>query len=229
MRFLLFTVLGALALASAQKTCYDKEGVASSALMPCGPQTGGDSACCRPVNDVCLSNGLCYSPGLNTLSFRGCTDQSGNSSACFQECKTTQPAGAVPLTPCGTAMVFCCGEDSIARNCCDTNNNTFQINSPGNTVYNEYFLPPASANISANATVTVTAVGSTATSMNGTSDTNNCLAPSSKLGLGLGVGLGVGIPVVILVGILSFFFGKRMSGTPRNDHNPMGDRVPARY
>lgn len=85
-RFLV--AITALALSvTAQQTCYYPDGSSDTALRPCNA-SAAVSACCRTPTDVCLTNGLCFSTGLNVVIRRGCTDSTWNSTLCPKYCET---------------------------------------------------------------------------------------------------------------------------------------------
>jgi hypothetical protein len=65
-------------------SCFLPNGQPADGLVPCN-STASASHCCRQ-GDVCLSNGFCFSAGLNALVRRGCTDKTFNSTECPQEC-----------------------------------------------------------------------------------------------------------------------------------------------
>jgi len=67
-------------------TCYYPNGNSSAGLSPCNT-TAPESHCCRSA-DVCLTNKLCFSPGLNAIVRRGCTDSTFKDAACPQVCLT---------------------------------------------------------------------------------------------------------------------------------------------
>lgn len=131
-------------LSSATQTCYWPSGKTAGALIPCN-ETVPVSHCCKD-SDVCLSNGLCFSPGLGVLVRRGCTDKSWNSTDCPSNClagkRPTDETGAprnpktsshlfphkdkykaadIVMTVCETYGDFCCGQDDAARACCNLN------------------------------------------------------------------------------------------------------------
>jgi hypothetical protein len=64
--------------------CYYPDGELAAGLTPCNP-TAEVSHCCSS-SDMCLTNGFCYSLGLNSIVQRGCTDSSFGSSECPQQC-----------------------------------------------------------------------------------------------------------------------------------------------
>lgn len=73
-----------LVLVSGATTCYYPNRKEADVLVPCDP-AASVSACCKDT-DVCLQNGLCFSPGTNQVIRRGCTDQNFNSSDCAEIC-----------------------------------------------------------------------------------------------------------------------------------------------
>jgi len=115
-----FVVLDLFVLSSATKTCYWPSGKTAGALTPCN-DTLSVSHCCKE-SDVCISNGLCFSPGLGVLVRRGCTDRSWNSTECPSYCLADKyKAADIVMTVCDTYGDFCCGQDDDARTCCNLN------------------------------------------------------------------------------------------------------------
>jgi len=80
-----------LALAAANDTCYNKDGIEINTAFACG-STAAASQCCY-WGWICLSNGLC-SPGPDAVNngltnyYRpdGCTDPTWSSENCFSGC-----------------------------------------------------------------------------------------------------------------------------------------------
>jgi hypothetical protein len=64
--------------------CYYPNGESDDGLHPCNA-TAAVSHCCR-ASDVCITNGFCFSSGLNAVVRRGCTDKTFNSTECPQQC-----------------------------------------------------------------------------------------------------------------------------------------------
>jgi len=64
--------------------CYYPNGEPGDGLTPCN-STATVSHCCRQ-GDVCVTNGFCFSTGLNALVRRGCTDKTFNSTECPEQC-----------------------------------------------------------------------------------------------------------------------------------------------
>lgn len=64
--------------------CYYPDGKNATGLSPCN-NNAAVSHCCRDA-DVCLSNGVCFSPGLGSIVRRGCTDPTWNSTECPNTC-----------------------------------------------------------------------------------------------------------------------------------------------
>jgi len=116
-------VLVTSALSATAQTCYYPNGETANGLVPCNP-SANVTACCKD-SDLCLTNGFCFSPGLNSIVRRACTDKTFNSTDCPRTClKDELGAGDVVMTPCGQYSFFCCGQDGNARNCCDSGNHT---------------------------------------------------------------------------------------------------------
>ena len=84
LRICLTLVISALSSVGIAQICYYPNGEATDALIPC-KTTSAATNCCKD-SDVCLKNGLCFSPGLNSVVRRGCTDQNWNSSECPDIC-----------------------------------------------------------------------------------------------------------------------------------------------
>jgi hypothetical protein len=69
---------------ASNSSCYRPDGNIAADLVPC--KLGADvSHCCRQT-DVCLTQGLCFSPWLGAVIRRGCTDWSWKSSNCSNVC-----------------------------------------------------------------------------------------------------------------------------------------------
>lgn len=66
--------------------CFYPDGRYAVALSACNKQSPV-TQCCRQ-GDVCLTNGLCFSPGLNLVLRRGCTDKTWRSTKCPDICTT---------------------------------------------------------------------------------------------------------------------------------------------
>jgi hypothetical protein len=90
----IWVILVASALLSvgvAQQTCYFPNGKIASGLIPCNKASNA-THCCRAA-DRCLTNGLCFSPGLNSIVKRGCTDPTWNVSQCPSYCNASKFLG----------------------------------------------------------------------------------------------------------------------------------------
>ncbi len=70
------------------QTCYYPDGQETTALIPCNASLPATS-CCKD-SDVCLKNGLCFSPGLGSVVRRGCTDKMWNSTECAGICSSCE-------------------------------------------------------------------------------------------------------------------------------------------
>ncbi|KAF7513149.1 hypothetical protein GJ744_010545 [Endocarpon pusillum] len=133
------------------QTCYYPNGKEAASLQPCNA-TSPIANCCKD-SDICLKNGLCFSPGLNSVVRRGCTDQTWNSTSCANVCLTTEFHSIdIVLTPCGEYGSFCCGQDKDARACCDSNS-TEQV---GTGEPNTSSPPPAASTPSGTNTIPTT-------------------------------------------------------------------------
>jgi hypothetical protein len=88
MRLRVALVVFALCSVSMGQTCYYPDGKEAAALNPCNT-TLPVTNCCKD-SDVCLKNGLCFSPGLSSVVRRGCTDQKWNSTECPDVCLTSK-------------------------------------------------------------------------------------------------------------------------------------------
>ncbi|KAF2122578.1 hypothetical protein BDV96DRAFT_626464 [Lophiotrema nucula] len=163
-----FTVLLFASLASAE--CYYPDGSLGSGLIPYNTEASV-THCCRE-SDVPLSNGLCFSSGLNAVVRRGCTDKAWNSTACPNIC-IAEPFknGDAVMTPCGAYGTFCCGQDGDARSCCESGNGTFQI-AGGEPQCNATQTIFSTTTVSATPTATGNLATSTATVSCSASDTS---------------------------------------------------------
>ena len=79
-RFLVAITALALSI-TAQQMRYYPEGSSDPALRPCNA-SAAVSSCCRTSADAYLTNGLCFSTGLNVVIRRGCTDSTWNNTLC---------------------------------------------------------------------------------------------------------------------------------------------------
>ncbi|KAF7503409.1 hypothetical protein GJ744_003892 [Endocarpon pusillum] len=212
MRLHTFVALVACALSSVgmAQTCYYPDGKATGALIPCNT-TAAVTNCCKD-SDMCLKNGLCFSPGLNSVVRRGCTDQTwNNTEACPDVCLTAGLRSAdVVLTPCGEYGTFCCGQNSGARACCDTGNGTVQVGT-GEVIDSSISSPspsPSSPSSSSSPSPTTAATGTNATvtaavtisSNNGTVQAN-CKAPEMAA-YALGALLGCALLLLAVLGTI---------------------------
>ncbi|KAK3985265.1 hypothetical protein QBC44DRAFT_162023 [Cladorrhinum sp. PSN332] len=183
----------------ADHTCYDTWGNSNDGeLLPCySPGTtdlNANTHCCKK-GDVCLSNGLCLTPGSHyIMTQQGCTDKAWGK-PCSQYCdnkRTLQGTNsAIPLIACPNTLTtgdsppkFCCGPD--ASSCCQTASS--QLTIPTGTMYQADIV---------RATFTVTP-----TSSSSSSDT------SFPLKIGLGIGLGLGIPILLVLSAVAYFLAR---------------------
>ncbi|KAK4231846.1 hypothetical protein QBC38DRAFT_176596 [Podospora fimiseda] len=192
-----FTLLASLHLllasvVMADRTCYDTSGNINGNLLPCyAPGTTDLNAvthCCKK-GDMCLSNGLCLTPGSHyIMTQQGCTDKDFGKPPCNQYCKndkdTFQGLSAIPLIACPESLTsdspkFCCGPD--ASSCCQTPSS--QLTIPTGTIYEATIVQ---------ATFTITP--------SATSD--------ATLKLGLGIGLGLGIPILLALIAVAYFLAR---------------------
>ncbi|KAI9774140.1 MAG: hypothetical protein M1840_005233 [Geoglossum simile] len=169
-------------------TCYYPNGNSSSGLIPCNA-TAAQSHCCRSA-DVCLTNKLCFSPGLNAIVRRGCTERTWNDPACPRVCLAGdfQQADAL-LTVCDTYNVFCCGQDDRARACCNSGNGTVRLTAAE-------VIPPKPP---------------TSTATNVTSPTtcpqlSNC---TREMNRSIGLGAALGVLTVVLAAVSVDWWNKR--------------------
>ncbi|KAF2266350.1 hypothetical protein CC78DRAFT_531745 [Lojkania enalia] len=91
--------------------------------VPCS----GDefTSCCILGEDQCLSNGLCYYSWSDSMYRSACTDQSWNSTNCFQHCKTGDYASnRDELVHCGDNR-YCCYSDGST--CCNDDSKVFTV------------------------------------------------------------------------------------------------------
>lgn len=92
-------------LAASELSCYYPDGKNATGLIPCKPDAEV-SHCCREA-DVCLTSGMCFSPGLNSLVRRACTDKTWNSTECPNFCIVgTLEAPVIILPPTANTDVF---------------------------------------------------------------------------------------------------------------------------
>ncbi|PMD25422.1 hypothetical protein NA56DRAFT_642429 [Hyaloscypha hepaticicola] len=174
-------------------TCYFPNGAVADGLQPCNTTAGAVSSCCR-AGDVCLSNGFCFSAGLNSIVRRGCTDRTFNSSACPHACITGPEASVdMALTPCGDYTYFCCGQDDAARTCCTLGNGTVLL-AAGTAI-----LPTATVTY----TNTITGTGSLTTCLStGTAATaalNDCQSTNHTIPIAAGLGAALGVVAITAV------------------------------
>lgn len=95
------------------KACFYPDGKNATGLIPCRPDAE-TSHCCREA-DACLSNGMCFSPGLGSLVRRACTDQTWKSADCPNVCTTGK---------------YCITDlDSMSSIQCDVEEHTSQVQS----------------------------------------------------------------------------------------------------
>jgi len=87
---LVVLVTAALLSVGTAQTCYYPDGNATDALVPCH-KNALVTNCCRD-SDLCLKNGLCFSPGLGSVVRRGCTDQKWANSVCPKACTSGNQA-----------------------------------------------------------------------------------------------------------------------------------------
>jgi hypothetical protein len=191
-------------------TCYYPNGNSSAGLIPCN-QTAAESHCCRSA-DVCLTNKLCFSPGLNAIVRRGCTDMTWKDPACPQVCLTGNRAvpglntlcaltfvgddrqADVVLTICDTYNSFCCGQDDRARACCDSGNGTVRLTAA------EIMLTSTSQSPTATATATNFTCPSTSPQL------GNC---THEMNRSIGLGAALGVLTVVLAAVSVDWWNKR--------------------
>ncbi|KAK4159401.1 hypothetical protein QBC43DRAFT_222034, partial [Cladorrhinum sp. PSN259] len=199
----------------ADHTCYDTWGNSDGEQSPCySPGTtdlSGNTHCCKK-GDICLSNGLCLTPGSNyIMTQQGCTDKAWGV-GCNQYCdnkRTLQGTNAIPLVACpgsigaNSSPKFCCGPD--ASSCCQTPSS--QLTIPTGTMFQADIV---------RSTFTVTPTASSTPP-----DT------SFPLKIGLGIGLGLGIPVLLVLCTVAYFLAKprfRPSGSHSKHHHNRGGK-----
>src|SRR6266487_6586530 len=81
----IIVVTSTLLLSVTAQSCYYPSGKSADGLIICKPKASV-SHCCKD-SDACLTNGLCFSPGLGAVLIRGCTDKTWKSSECLDLCK----------------------------------------------------------------------------------------------------------------------------------------------
>ncbi|KAK4466970.1 hypothetical protein QBC42DRAFT_319265 [Cladorrhinum samala] len=192
---LLLLLAGAV---KAEHTCYDTWGNSDENLSPCySPGTtdlNANTHCCRK-GDICLSNGLCISPGSQyIMTQQGCTDKAWGKS-CSQYCSKNNQQNsdaAIPLIACpnsvsGGSAKFCCGSD--ASSCCQTSSSWISV--PTGTMYQADIV---------RATFTTTPESSSSSSSADDS--------SLPLKLGLGIGIGIGVPILLVLSAVVYFLAR---------------------
>ncbi|KAK3386089.1 hypothetical protein B0H63DRAFT_191928 [Podospora didyma] len=197
-------------------TCFDTWGNEDKGQVPCysGTTTEGTVNCCNK-GDVCLSNGLCLSPGAqNLMTQQGCTDKAWGK-PCNKFCPETQQNkdlasqgfNDIVAVPCADSfngstntVQYCCGPDPQA--CCKSA--AWQPIAAGTIIPSQTTAAPTGPTSAANkATNTVTDPKTSTTGPSSTQsvDPNFLLAPPSgpdPVKIGLGVGFGIGIPLFIV-------------------------------
>lgn len=111
----------------------------------------------------------------------------------------------IVLTPCGEYGVFCCGQNSVARACCDANNNTVQVGT--GEVISESPPSPTTTATSTNATSTTPVTSCP----NDGSAQANCQTPKNAA-IALGAVLGLAILALVVLGVDWFKRGQRLRG-----------------
>jgi len=125
--------------------------------------TGTINTCC-PLNNVCLSNGLCYGEQAPSSYFNftrfACTDP--DNSKCLPNCASSQYNGGNGDAVCGNQFTgYCCFEDHANGLCnCDTGENAFTL--------------PYGTPISTIATIAPSVASQLAASMSTISSLSNC-------------------------------------------------------
>ncbi|KAF1993065.1 hypothetical protein P154DRAFT_568240 [Amniculicola lignicola CBS 123094] len=127
MRYLLLSLSCAVRLFwGANASCYypDRSFPDDYVYVPCSSDEF-TSCCILSEGNQCLSNGLCWDTWSEYMFRGGCTDQSWNSTNCFQHCKTGDSSSSYdPLVTCGEGR-YCCSSDSST--CCNDDSKVFTL------------------------------------------------------------------------------------------------------
>ncbi|TLD15276.1 hypothetical protein PspLS_10735 [Pyricularia sp. CBS 133598] len=95
---------------NADTQCYYPSGKLHEKGVPC--HSGGVSACCE-ASQTCLSNGLCYDVGSNTLKRYSCTDKDWKSDLCPKFCEAASREAPTEIRQCsGSSDLWVCGSRS---------------------------------------------------------------------------------------------------------------------
>jgi len=110
------------------------------------------------------------------------------------------------MTPCGEYGVFCCGQNSVARACCNANNNTVQVGT-GEVISDG----PPSPTTSATGTNATSTAAVTVCPPNAGSVEAKCQTPKN-VAIALGAVLGVAILALAVLGFDWFGKKQRLKG-----------------
>ncbi|KAF1949759.1 hypothetical protein CC80DRAFT_497224 [Byssothecium circinans] len=186
-------VAALLSFVAAQKSCFYPDKSNATGLTPCR-RDAEVTHCCKE-GDECLSNGLCYSAGLNSVVRRGCTDKTWTLSECPNYGTAANLAyytNDAPLSACGGYNSFCCGQDGAARRCCEViNSNSTQH--------------PLGILIKAGAVITgAMDKGLPSPTPCGPNGTSSAAALKSKQGAVIGLGTALGAVALVALGVVLF-------------------------
>ncbi|PLB45020.1 hypothetical protein P170DRAFT_458610 [Aspergillus steynii IBT 23096] len=177
---------------------------------PCFP-TRANSGCCGTnkkgdqINDICLSNGLCYAqvrPYTGLILQNTCTDQSWKSSDCPKICpEDMRTTFGIHVLPCPrySNRHWCCS--SNGSDCCD---NAFEMD------MGTLMLPSDNAptTVSGKVSTSTATVFSTVTSKIKTPGGGSDEDKQKTTLVGAGVGAGLGACILAMAGAL--WFQRRM-------------------
>ncbi|KAL4896095.1 hypothetical protein BDV59DRAFT_128089 [Aspergillus ambiguus] len=192
----LLPLLSGTARAVDNRTCYmvDETTVAVDDV-PC--TTKETTHCCNK-NDICMSNGLCWSQstGDMVLSRGSCTDISwGDDCVAARPCARANPSGGYPVVNADIANhQFCCGAvlSSSSDGITCSGDGPFPV--PTGTVIPGVAALASQASTSApSCSATHPAGNSNDTSSKSPEKSDSQSSQSTKLGIGLGLGLPLGI------------------------------------
>ncbi|TLS26657.1 hypothetical protein PpBr36_04034 [Pyricularia pennisetigena] len=95
---------------NANPKCYYPSGKLHEKGVPC--HSSGVSTCCE-ASQTCLSNGLCYNTGSNTLNRYSCTDKDWTSELCPKFCEAASREAPIEIRRCsGSSDLWICGSRS---------------------------------------------------------------------------------------------------------------------
>lgn len=207
--FLLVAALFVTTLTALQ-ACFYPDGKNATGLFPCKPDAE-TSHCCREA-DLCLTNGMCFSSGLNSIVRRGCTDKTWKSPDCPNYCALEEyRSGDAVMTSCGNYNEFCCGQDQDARACCNEGNTTLAAQVPGGDVIPWDLDPTTSSPAPSNsACPTMDSSGASTTSRTTLSDTSLKTQRNALIGTTAGFAM-----LMLVAAILAILWRRRLKQEER--------------